>query len=67
MALYGIVFLGSTPIGAPIAGWISGVIDPRAGLALGAAAALLTALFVWGAAHRDAPRAGDRATSPARA
>jgi MFS family permease len=67
MALYGIVFLGSTPIGAPIAGWISGVIDPRAGLALGAAAALLTALVAWGAAHRDAPRAGDRATSPARA
>jgi MFS family permease len=65
MALYGIVFLGSTPIGAPVAGWVSGAIDPRAGLALGAAAALLTALVAWGAAHRDAPR--DAATSPARA
>jgi MFS family permease len=65
MALYGIVFLGSTPIGAPIAGWVSSVLDPRAGLALGAAAALLTALIAWGAAVRDAPR--EAATSPARA
>jgi MFS family permease len=65
MALYGIVFLGSTPIGAPIAGWISGAIDPRAGLALGAAAALLTAIVAWGAGVRGAPR--DAATSPARA
>jgi len=65
MALYGIVFLGSTPIGAPIAGWVSDAIDPRAGLALGAAAALLTALVAWGVTLRNAPR--DAATSPARA
>lgn len=66
MALYGIVFLGSTPIGAPIAGWISGALDPRAGLAIGAAAALLTALIAWGVALRNAPRDA-AATSPARA
>jgi MFS family permease len=29
MALYGIVFLGSTPIGAPIAGWLGQVLGPR--------------------------------------
>jgi MFS family permease len=67
MALYGIVFLGSTPIGAPIAGWISGAIDPRAGLAIGAVAALLTGLVAWGVTLRNAPRAGDAATTPARA
>ena len=34
MALYGIVFLGSTPIGAPIAGWIGQVLGPRVEFAL---------------------------------
>jgi MFS family permease len=29
MALYGIVFLGSTPIGAPIAGWLGQMLGPR--------------------------------------
>jgi len=66
MALYGIVFLGSTPIGAPIAGWVGGAIDPRAALALGAAAAMVTALVAWGAAHRGAPR-DTPARTPARA
>jgi MFS family permease len=44
MALYSVVFLGSTPIGAPIVGWIAEVAGPRAGLLLGAAAALVAAL-----------------------
>jgi MFS family permease len=43
MALYSIVFVGTTPIGAPFVGWIADVLDPRAGLAIGAVAALLTA------------------------
>ena len=34
MALYSIVFLGSTPIGAPLAGWLSEAIDPRAALVM---------------------------------
>jgi MFS family permease len=34
MALYSMVFLGSTPIGGPIAGWLSEAIDPRATLVL---------------------------------
>src|SRR5687768_6020351 len=34
MALYSIVFLGSTPIGGPIAGWLSEAYDPRAALLL---------------------------------
>jgi MFS family permease len=40
MALYSIVFLGSTPIGGPIAGWLSEALDPRAALLMAAAAAL---------------------------
>ncbi len=44
MALYSIVFLGSTPIGAPIAGWLSQSIDPRAALVLTGVAGLTAAL-----------------------
>jgi len=43
MALYSVVFLGSTPIGAPLVGWLAGAAGPRAGLVLGAVAALLAA------------------------
>jgi MFS family permease len=43
MALYSIVFLGSTPIGAPLVGWLAEAAGPRAGLLVGAAAALLAA------------------------
>jgi MFS family permease len=44
MALYSIVFLGSTPIGGPIAGWLSQSIDPRAALVMTGAAGLAAAL-----------------------
>jgi MFS family permease len=40
MALYGMVFLGSTPIGAMIAGAVGEALGPRAGFAMGAVAAL---------------------------
>jgi MFS family permease len=43
MALYAVVFLGSTPIGAPLVGWLAGSVGPRAGLVLGGAAALAAA------------------------
>jgi MFS family permease len=43
MALYSVVFLGSTPIGAPLVGWLAQVAGPRAGMALGAIAALVAA------------------------
>ncbi len=43
MSLYSVVFLGSTPIGAPLVGWLAEVASPRAGLALGGIAALLAA------------------------
>ena len=44
MAIYSMVFLGSTPIGALLVGWLAEVSGPRAGLALGAAAALVAAV-----------------------
>jgi predicted MFS family arabinose efflux permease len=44
MALYSVVFLGSTPIGAPIVGWLAEAAGPRAGLLLGAVAALVAAI-----------------------
>jgi MFS family permease len=50
MALWAVAFLGSTPIGGPIAGAVAQYIGPRWGLALGAfacfGAALLGALVV---------------------
>lgn len=43
MALYAIAFLGSTPIGGPIVGFISQQFGPRAGFAVGGIAALVAA------------------------
>jgi len=60
MALYSVVFLGSTPIGAPIVGAIAEHAGPRFGLLLGGTAALLTAV-VAAAAYR---RAGVTAPPP---
>jgi len=42
MALYSIVFLGSTPIGGPIVGLISGALDARVALGLAGVSALAT-------------------------
>jgi MFS family permease len=44
MALYAVVFLGSTPIGGPLVGWLSESAGPRAGLGVGAAAAVLAGI-----------------------
>jgi MFS family permease len=43
MGLYAIVFLGSTPIGGPLVGWLSETAGPRAGLVLAGVAALAAA------------------------
>jgi MFS family permease len=47
MALYSVVFLGSTPIGSPLVGWLAGAAGPRAGLLAGAAAALIAGMAAW--------------------
>lgn len=45
LALTAVVFLGSTPIGGPIAGAVSEYLGPRAGIAMGAIAAGLAGLW----------------------
>lgn len=45
MALYTILFLGSTPIGGPLAGWIAQAYGTRWSIGLGAAAALGAGLY----------------------
>jgi len=52
MALYVIVFIGSTPIGAPLVGWVAQNYGARAGLALGGVAALLASLVIFGVQQR---------------
>jgi len=57
MALYSVVFLGSTPIGGPLAGWLSQAYDPRWALVLAAISGLSAA---W-AAHISFARIRTRA------
>jgi MFS family permease len=53
MALWAVAFLGSTPIGGPIAGLVSQHFGGRAGLALGAVACLAAAALGAVAARRE--------------
>jgi len=62
MALYSVVFLGSTPIGGPLVGWLSEAYDPRAALLLAASAGLSAA---W-AGHVMLVRRSSRAVSQKR-
>jgi MFS family permease len=52
MALWAVAFLGSTPIGGPVAGFVSQHFGGRAGLALGAAACLVAAALTALVARR---------------
>jgi MFS family permease len=52
MALYSIVFLGSTPIGGPLAGWLSQALDPRAALVMAGVAGLCAAWAAYSALTR---------------
>src|SRR5204863_9034376 len=75
MALYSVVFLGSTPIGGPLTGWLSEAIDPRAGLVLAGAAGLVAAVGaraafarldpVEGRGERERPTRGRRGPAAA--
>ncbi|MEV7525561.1 MFS transporter [Streptomyces sp. NPDC091371] len=62
LALYTLVFQGTTPLGALIIGGVSGHLGARAGLILGGAASVLAAAAVWGAGRR---RTTDPAATPA--
>ena len=57
-ALFTVAFLGSTPIGGPIIGWVSQQVGPRAGLWVGGVATLaVTVAAIAGIRrHREVPR-----------
>lgn len=62
LALYMAVIMGSTPVGAPIAGWVADVFGPRAAIMLGGTAGLIACaigaiwVFTSGRLHRDENR-----------
>ncbi len=55
MALWSVAFMGSTPIGGPLIGWITGVAGARFGLSVGAASCVVAALIGVVALRRLAP------------
>jgi MFS family permease len=63
MALYSIVFLGTTPVGAPLAGWLSELVDPRAALVMAGISALLAGLLAR-LAFRHTEQDGEFASEP---
>ncbi len=48
MALYMAIFMGGTPLGAPIVGWLGGAFGPRWSILIGGVAAVATAVAVTG-------------------
>jgi MFS family permease len=62
MALYSVVFIGSTPIGGPITGWLSSTAGPRAGLVMGGLAAVVAGVVAQRAFTRGI--AATRAAAP---
>lgn len=62
LALYMAVIMGSTPVGAPIAGWVADVFGPRTAIMLGGTAGVVACaigaiwVFASGRLHRDQNR-----------
>lgn len=65
MALYSVVFLGSTPFGGPLVGWLAETAGPRAGLVLGGVAAVLAGLVARAAFARAGDGQSRSASAPA--
>ena len=63
MALYSVVFLGSTPIGGPLTGWLAETYDPRVALLLAGVTGLSAAWAAHVSFARLRERAGDEARS----
>jgi MFS family permease len=65
MALWTMAFLGSTPIGGPIIGWIGEHAGPRWGLAVGGMAAVLASGYgAWALRRTDRKRVSAEETRP---
>jgi MFS family permease len=54
MAVYMAIFVGGTPLGAPIVGWVANTWGPRAAVMVGAASGIVAALIAiaWLVLHR---------------
>jgi MFS family permease len=52
MALWAVAFMGSTPIGGPLIGWITSEAGARVGLGVGAASCLIAGTIGWVALRR---------------
>ena len=50
LALYNMIFLGTTPLGAPIVGWVGETFGARWSMGIGAIASMLVAVLVTGLA-----------------
>jgi len=61
MALFSMVFIGTTPIGSPLVGWVAERYGPRASLALGALATILVGMAALAVMRRDRRLARQRA------
>lgn len=69
MALYLAVFFGTTPVGAPIIGWVAGALGPRAALVIPGLLALVTTiglLLLYRRSVSEPGRADAPATPPVR-
>lgn len=67
MALWAVAFMGSTPIGGPLIGWITSTAGARVGLSVGAASCFAACLIGWLALrhlHREAVLPVDLALAP---
>jgi MFS family permease len=47
MALWAVAFMGTTPIGGPLIGWITSETNARVGLGVGAASCFVAAAIGW--------------------
>ena len=56
LAIQSMVFLGSTPIGGPIVGWVADAAGPRVAVSIGAVGCVIAA--VYGARALDVSRRG---------
>ena len=66
LALQAMLFLGSTPVGGPIVGWVADTFGARYSIGLGAVAALLAGLWGLAVVRRGAIRpAGEAQVVPA--
>ena len=60
MALYSLVFLGGTPVGAPVIGWLAQHFGARSGLILGGLASVVATVIITALLLRTASRAAVR-------